>query len=251
MRQLELDLGPDFMNTMTTQKTQNTQNLTITEKDKQTSGSGKPTAAIKPGLKDARNKTSTSEGKSKSGGVLFDETSRRVLDRRPRFEKDYQQQLVYYLTKACQYLPWRLYIELEVDFQGKQGFIDLVLKTQSPQHILMELKKTTITVAQVNNTLSRHYIEGYKQRTKQGKYPMLYIIGSQFEPEAEDYADQLNEEWNWQFKRYKYKPQVQVRNYEQLMEFFDSKLSGTDIGGFELDRVRRDVPLLYELKTGD
>ncbi len=151
MRQLELDLGLDFLSTMTTQKTQNTQNLTITEKDKQTSGSGKPTAAIKPGLKDRKNTTSTPESKSKSGGVLFDETSRRVLDRRPRFEKDYQQQLVYYLTKACQYLPWRFYIEFEVNCRGKQGFIDFVLKTQSPQHILMELKKGTVTVAEVNN----------------------------------------------------------------------------------------------------
>ncbi len=80
---------------------------------------------------------------------------------------------------------------------------------------------------------------------------MLYIIGSQFEPEAEDYADRLNEEWNWQFKRYKYKPQVQVRTYSKLMSSLDSRLMGTDIGGFELERVRRDVPLLYELKTGD
>ncbi len=80
---------------------------------------------------------------------------------------------------------------------------------------------------------------------------MLYIIGKHLNRRLKITRNQLNEELNWQFKRYKYKPQVQVRNYEQLMEFFDSKLSGTDIGGFELDRVRRDVPLLYELKTGD
>jgi hypothetical protein len=231
---------------MTTQKTQNTQNLTTTEKDKQTSGSGKPTAAIKPGSKDRKNTTSTPEGKSKSGGVLFDETSRRVLDRRPRFEKDYQKDLTFYLAKACEYLPWRFYVEFEVNCLGQQRFIDLVLKTQSPQHILMELKKGTVTVDIINEILDRQYVEGYKQRTKNGKYPMLYIIGSQFEPEAEDYAARLNEEWNWQFKRYKYKPQVQVRTYSKLMGSLDSKLMGTDIGGFELDRVRRDVPLLYE-----
>ncbi|MDT9287887.1 MULTISPECIES: hypothetical protein [unclassified Limnospira] len=191
------------------------------------------------------------DDKWKSGGVLFDETSRRVLARRPRFEKDYQKDLTFYLAKACEYLPWRFYVEFEVNCRGKQRFIDLVLKTPSPQHILMELKKGTITIDIINEVLERDYLQGYKQRTKNGKYPILYIIGYQFEPEAEDYADRLNEEWNWQLKRYKYKPQVMVRNYAQLMGFLDSRLTQTDIGGFELDRVRRDVPLLYELPRAD
>ncbi len=246
MRQLELDLGPDFLSTMTIQKTQNTQNLITTEKDKQTSGSGKPTAAIKPGLKDARNKTSTPEGKSKNSGYPFDETSRRVLGRRPRFEKDYQKDLTFYLAKACEYLPWRFYVEFEVNCLGQQRFIDLVVRTQSPQHILMELKKGTVTVEIINEILDRQYVEGYKQRTKNGKYPLLYIIGKEFSPEAEEYGKSVSQKLKVQFKRCKYKPQVLVRNYEQLMEFFDSRLMGTDIGGFELNRVRRDVPLLYE-----
>ncbi|MDT9313432.1 hypothetical protein [Limnospira sp. Paracas R14] len=174
-----------------------------------------------------------------------------MLERRPRFEKDYQQQLVYYLTKACQYLPWRLYIEFEVNVRGKQRFIDLVLKTPSPQHILMELKKGTITIEIINEVLERGYVEGYKQRTKNGKYPILYIIGNDFSPATEEYGKSVNQQFRLKFKRCKYKPQVLVRNYAQLMGFLDSRLTETDIGGFELDRVRRDVPLLYELLMGD
>ncbi|WP_434222658.1 hypothetical protein ACOKW7_10635 [Limnospira platensis CENA597] len=174
-----------------------------------------------------------------------------MLERRPRFEKDYQQQLVYYLTKACQYLPWRLYIEFEVNVRGKQRFIDLVLKTPSPQHILMELKKGTITIEIINEVLERGYVEGYKQRTKNSKYPILYIIGKSVSAEAEEYTNLTNQQWKREFKRCKHKPQVILRTYSKLMGFLDSRLTETDIGGFELDRVRRDVPLLYELPMGD
>lgn len=249
MKQLELDLGLNL--TTTTRKTPNTPNTTTTPPDKATSGSEKPTAVIKPGLKDARNKTSTPDDKWKSGGVLFDETSRRVLERRPRFEKDYQKDLTFYLAKACEYLPWRFYVEFEVNCGGKQGFIDLVLKTPSPQHILIELKKGTITIEIINEVLERGYVEGYKQRTKNGKYPILYIIGNDFSPATEEYGKSVNQQFRLKFKRCKYKPQVLVRNYAQLMGFLDSRLTETDIGGFELDRVRRDVPLLYELPMGD
>ncbi|MDT9226767.1 MAG: hypothetical protein P5702_25220 [Limnospira sp. PMC 1291.21] len=191
------------------------------------------------------------DDKWKSGGVLFDETSRRVLARRPRFEKDYQKDLTFYLAKACEYLPWRFYVEFEVNCRGKQRFIDLVLKTPSPQHILMELKKGTITIDIINEVLERDYLQGYKQRTKNGKYPILYIIGKYVSADAEEYTVMINQEWKRQFKRCKHKPQVILRTYSKLMGFLDSRLTETDIGGFELDRVRRDVPLLYELPMGD
>jgi len=186
------------------------------------------------------------EDKSKNSAFLFDETGRRILARRPRFEKDYQQQLVFYLAKLCQYLPWRFYVEFEVNFEGKQGFIDLVLKTDRPQHLLLELKKDTITIEIINEILERHYIEGYRNRTKNGKYPLLYLIGKDFTPEAEKYAQVQNQQLMQEFKRCKYKPQIQVRNYQQLMQFLDSQLEKTDIGLFEFQRIQRDVPILYE-----
>ncbi len=176
----------------------------------------------------------------------FDETDRRILERKPRFEKDYQKDLVFYLAKLCQYLPWRFYVEFEVNYQGKQGFIDLVLKTDRPQHLLLELKKGTVTVEIVKEILERNYIESYKNRTKNGKYPLLYIIGTNIDDLAAEYIQIINQQLKQQFKRCKYKPQIFLRTYQQLMQFLDSQLIQTEIGNFEFQRIKRDVPLLYE-----
>ena len=104
----------------------------------------------------------------------FDETSRRMLARRPKFEKDYQKDLTFYLTKACEYLPWRFYVEVELYFQGRKRYIDFVLETDKPQHILMELKKGVITVDVIKEVLSKNYIEGYRECT--GEYPLLSLF---------------------------------------------------------------------------
>jgi len=156
--------------------------------------------------------------------------------------------LVFYLAKACEYLPWSFYVEFEVNFQGKQGFIDLVLKTERPQHLLIELKKDTITVEITKEILERNYIEAYKQRTKTGKYPWLYLIGQKVNKDVDEYIDLFNEQLIKQFKRYKYKPKVVARTYTELMEFLDSQLMQTEITKFQFIRLQRDCPLLYESK---
>lgn len=236
MKQLELDLG---------QNTQSARN-TCTTRNKMKNGLGKLTAVTKNTSRDVGNKTSTPANKSKNSEYPFDETSRRTLARRPRFEKDYQKDLTFYLTKACEYLPWRFYVEVELDFLGRQRFIDIVLKTESSQHILMDLKRGVITIDMIEKVLEKEYLEAYRKRTKKGKYPLLYIIGEDFTPEAEEYSKKLTKQWELKFKRFKYKPRVLVRNYAQLMEFLDKNLEPTEIGAFELGRMRRDVPLLYE-----
>jgi hypothetical protein len=236
--QLELDLGINITPTTITTST------TIKEKGK--IGSDENTVVTNNTSKNVNKEKKESKEKWKNTGPLFDETGCRILARRPRFEKDYQKDLVFYLTKLCQYLPWRVYIEFEVNFEGKQGFIDLVLKTERPQHWLIELKKGTITIETIRSVLDKNYIQGYKNQIPNGKYPLLYIIGQKVSTEIDDYIDLINEDMKQQFKRCKYKPQIFVRTYTELMAFLDGQLSQTEIGHFEFQRIQRDVPLLYE-----
>lgn len=183
--------------------------------------------------------------KSKNSGFPFDSTAERMLQRRPRFEKDYQKDLTFYLAKACEYLPWRFYVEFELNYQGRQGFVDLVLRTKQSQDMLLELKKGPVTEKIVEEVFARDYVEGYRRRTKNSKYPFLYLIGDDFSSEAQCYSEELTKQLRLEAKRCKYKPKVLVRTYWQLMQFLDRELAQTQIGQFELQRLQRDVPLLY------
>lgn len=169
-----------------------------------------------------------------------------MLRRRPRFEKDYQKDLTFYLAKACEYLPWRFYVEFALNYQGRQGFVDLVLRTKNPQDMLFDLKRGQVTQEVVQEVFARDYVEAYRRRTKNSKYPFLYLIGDDFSPGAERCSQLLTEQLRLRSKRCKYKPQVLVRTYGQLMRFLDGELVKTGIAQFELRRVQRDVPLLYQ-----